>query len=55
VFETPVLKDTFLQMDNAARIVENGLGVQLFKNNLSEAKIFEAISEVVSNRRFDKT
>jgi len=50
-----VLKDTFLQMDNAARIVENGLGVQLFKNYLSEAKIFEAISEVVSNKRFDRT
>ncbi len=44
----------FLQMDNAARIVENGLGVQLFKSYLTEENIYQAIAEVISNKRFVK-
>ena len=39
------------QIDNAARVVEKGLGVQLFKHSLTEEKIYNAIQQVINNKR----
>jgi hypothetical protein len=38
-------------MDNAVRMVEKGFGVQLSKNNLNKDNIYQAISEVINNKR----
>jgi UDP:flavonoid glycosyltransferase YjiC (YdhE family) len=40
-------------LDNAARIAENGLGVRLHKNQLTEEKIYNAIIEVIKNKRLE--
>ena len=39
----------FVQIDNAARIAERDLGVQILKSELNESNIIEGIQEVIKN------
>ncbi|XP_072031994.1 UDP-glucuronosyltransferase 2C1-like [Amphiura filiformis] len=42
------------QWDNAARVVSKGMGLQLDSKMITEENLFEAISEVLSNKRYQE-